>query len=1060
LSEELSANNYTENGGQFGPYELYTIGATTINALKKYNIVPDFEYNYYGKRKPDGLIVDRRNKSDIKVIAVIEYKKTSEFNTIEKKNKAYKQCNDYCQVLKAPIGIVTDAKEYYYLNPKVDPSTADESYSDDFGVKRCFSLILSEDGYQLSHNLATCSSGPTEINKSLVLISRIMKEISDSCSRLHSEKKLNPSNLAKKVWQSIWLASGENPDKCLSTFVEIFIFKYLSDLDILTTNKNGVAVDFDSVYSSGKSTCLRYYFNNVRDHVKELFPESPDDNTSIINGFILDPKVNEHNQLFFNILKNFVLFLTNADGSKEKLVNIDPEFKSRLFEDFLKRSISQKNWGQYFTPRNVVKAIIEVSGIENLPDNAVVGDPACGVGGFILEPLLTKVTSEYRVNSSKLNSKLIYKGLDRDPKVIIMAKSNMLIYLSELLRDNPTLTKSFAQKINATFRSHHESILGSLSAPENEVYDLVMANPPYVTKGIVNYKDAIANDGILKDYYRINGMGVECYFIEKIIAELKPSGRAFIIIPDGLLNRVNDHKVRGHIKKHCIIDGIVSLPIGTFYSTQKKTYVLILTKKSNPEEEQKAGVFSYVVTSIGESLDVYRIPNDENDLRDFVRQFKYFMLDKLLFEPLTINCQVFSIDKFNPQSNWCIERWWSEEDKIALGIEKEINIVDVDEYYKQVDRITGEIKTLNSSLGEIDNTITSLKPDSAEFRIDQVFDVKQGDAFYTLKRIKENYWEGDVPVYSSNTKSAGILTHILKAEIKEKDRFYDYCLTWAIDGMAGQLFLRNEDNKSGSRDDKYLFTVNNHCGIMVPKEKLIFYLDQYLQDRRDGMSKSIVLEELKNIYLAAKKMGALNKLSEHYRSFIGSFMASIEPSDTDALNSNIGKILAQAIVRKDGTIVAKKGKKLTNKLVKSISEEQVDSVYIYPLALSEKDSIESNWTIIMDHISLISKQSRSIIEKSILPLALEYYSNRIEIDLGYVMKNIQPIFFQRTRSYGNKKLGTNQIVDIELSLPIKEDGSFDGETMEKISREQDKISNIRNQIISKYSELGEMEIVI
>ncbi|MCB4235012.1 SAM-dependent methyltransferase [Kaistella anthropi] len=44
--------------------------------------------------------------------------------------------------------------------------------------------------------------------------------------------------------------------------------------------------------------------------------------------------------------------------------------------------MSKKNWGQFFTPRNVVKAIVEMSEIDKLPDGSNVYDPACGVGGF------------------------------------------------------------------------------------------------------------------------------------------------------------------------------------------------------------------------------------------------------------------------------------------------------------------------------------------------------------------------------------------------------------------------------------------------------------------------------------------------------------------------------------------------------------------------------------------------------------------------------------------------------------------------------------------------------
>ena len=73
-----------------------------------------------------------------------------------------------------------------------------------------------------------------------------------------------------------------------------------------------------------------------------------------------------------------------------KLENIDYDFKSKLFESFLKESISKKNWGQFFTPLKVVRAIVEMAKDE-IKEGIKICDPACGVGKFLLEPLKTKL---------------------------------------------------------------------------------------------------------------------------------------------------------------------------------------------------------------------------------------------------------------------------------------------------------------------------------------------------------------------------------------------------------------------------------------------------------------------------------------------------------------------------------------------------------------------------------------------------------------------------------------------------------------------------------------------
>jgi type I restriction-modification system DNA methylase subunit len=92
--------------------------------------------------------------------------------------------------------------------------------------------------------------------------------------------------------------------------------------------------------------------------------------------------------------------------------------------------------------------------------------------------------------------------------------------------------------------------------------------------------------------------------MEWIIRALKPNGKAFIVVPDGIFNRQNDKNLREFIKQECFIDGIISLPLNTFFTTNKKTYILCITKKNNKADMQNAPVFTYLVSEIGESRDI------------------------------------------------------------------------------------------------------------------------------------------------------------------------------------------------------------------------------------------------------------------------------------------------------------------------------------------------------------------------------------------------------------------------------------------------------------------------
>ena len=418
---------------------------------------------------------------------------------------------------------------------------------------------------------------------------------------------IDPTGLAKQIWQDVWSVSGATPENCLYTFVELFIFKYLSDLGILKGTYN-----FDSLLEmygqeNDLDTVLQHYVNIIRPYIKnDLFPENPIDKTTIINGTIFVSKdqkaVSGYSLVFKKVLEKFRDF--------GKLENIDHDFKSKLFESFLKESISKKNWGQFFTPISVVRAINDMAQMD-IKEGMKICDPACGVGKFPLEYIKENLHELFEIKDGKIKSKVkiigFDKGFDKDEqKTIILAKANMLIYFCELIKDNPECTKEFAKLFNESFVLKTNSILGTLSEPIKDEYDLILTNPPYVTSGSSNLKEEIQKNATLKSYYKINAMGVEGLFMEWIIRSLKKGGKAFIIVPDGIFSRKNDKNLRQFILENCHIEAIISLPTKTFFTTPKKTYILAITKKNSVSEKQTDSVFTYVVSEIGESRDVYR----------------------------------------------------------------------------------------------------------------------------------------------------------------------------------------------------------------------------------------------------------------------------------------------------------------------------------------------------------------------------------------------------------------------------------------------------------------------
>lgn len=329
MSEELIQRglNKKNSTSKIGKWDYYSIGATTLKALKEASIIRNVNYGSLESKKVDAIIINNKD-----VIAIIEFKQPKEFKTQAQKNKAIAQEIEVAKILGCKIIIATDSIDTVWVNALTNEKICDEIGNE---IKSAFNPS--------DEHLAT-------------LIEKINYSINEKNNNILPKQLVNPTDLAKSIWQDIWSVSGATPENCLYTFVELFIFKYLSDLNILKNRHS-----FDSLMEMQKEYAsdeiLQYYADEIRKKIKELFPYNPLDNTTIINGTIFVSKdqksVSGYSTVFIKVLKKF------ADYGR--LEHIDYDFKSQLFESFLKESISKKNWGQFFTPMKVIRAIEKIA---------------------------------------------------------------------------------------------------------------------------------------------------------------------------------------------------------------------------------------------------------------------------------------------------------------------------------------------------------------------------------------------------------------------------------------------------------------------------------------------------------------------------------------------------------------------------------------------------------------------------------------------------------------------------------------------------------------------------
>ena len=480
MAEQINKNDYINHPDRIGGFNYYSLGETTIKQLQQNNLISSKTRKFQNK-KPYAIVTD--DEKDI--VVYIENKDIGKLSTADDIQSAIDQEIDVAKAVNAPIFVVTDTVDTYWINTLTGER------------------IISEDGTELRVVFK-----PNENKRQLEkLIKYIRLSISATNNQLKKVVYLDPTDLATVVHQKIWIAKNSSPETCLYTFVELFIFKYLIDLGVLTGDYS-----FDSLCKKyedeGNSDeyVLDFYLGTTgpREKIKSLFPEGVD-GTTVVNGDVFHAIKNKDGEYVVNgdgkTFRNIIDEFKKYEQKNGKFLNINKDFKSKLFECFLKNEKDKKKMGQFFTPLKVVE---QMNRMVEIKEGMKICDPACGVGKFLLEAISSNTENLYKFNGDKLERKIELYGFDKysednSDRTIILAKANMLIYLSKLITENPDNkhTKEIAKLFNDTF-TLKKTNLGTLESLEENKYNLILTNPPYVVNGSGDMKALATATGLYK----------------------------------------------------------------------------------------------------------------------------------------------------------------------------------------------------------------------------------------------------------------------------------------------------------------------------------------------------------------------------------------------------------------------------------------------------------------------------------------------------------------------------------------------------------------------------------
>lgn len=239
-----------------------------------------------------------------------------------------------------------------------------------------------------------------------------------------------------------------------------------------------------------------------------------------------------------------------------------------LYEGLLEKNANEtkSGAGQYFTPRDLIDSIVRCIKPQA---GEVVQDPAAGTAGFLISAdqyIKDNTDDLYNLSEKEKNfqKSKAFIGVELVPSTRRLALMNCLLHGME--GDDEGVV-------------HLGNALGQVGASLSKA-DIILANPPFGTsKG--------GDASITRDDLTYPTSNKQLAFLQHIYRNLKPGGRAAVVLPDNVLFEAGTGAdVRRDLMNKCNLHTILRLPTGIFYAAGVKTNVLFFTKGSATDKLQ------------------------------------------------------------------------------------------------------------------------------------------------------------------------------------------------------------------------------------------------------------------------------------------------------------------------------------------------------------------------------------------------------------------------------------------------------------------------------------------
>jgi type I restriction enzyme M protein len=378
--------------------------------------------------------------------------------------------------------------------------------------------------------------------------------------------------------RDILVGKVPDPKSQVEQITIALIYKFMDDMDRQSEELGGKASFFTGEFKkyrwaqlldkrfSGHERLLLYAEGiekmNVNKNIPQLFRD-------IFKGVFLPYRDPETLNLFLKEINGF-----SYDHS-ERLGD--------AFEYLLSVLDTQGDAGQFRTPRHIIDFIVAVVDPQK---HETVLDPACGTAGFLISSFKHIVrNNESLTPDERARLMTNFRGYDIAPDMVRLSRANLYLhgFANPVIHEYDTLTSEERW---------------------DERCDVILANPPFMSpKGGIRPHNR----------FSIKAKRSEVLFVDYMAEHLNPSGRAGIIVPEGIIfQSQNAYKALRKMLVENYLWAVVSLPAGVFnpYSGVK-TSILFLDRNLARRADE---VLFVKVESDGFDLGAQRRPIEKNDL--------------------------------------------------------------------------------------------------------------------------------------------------------------------------------------------------------------------------------------------------------------------------------------------------------------------------------------------------------------------------------------------------------------------------------------------------------------